>query len=120
MRESLLDLVELVTDAGKERVKHAGLSGMAMELPLNQLESARARKPRVEVTSAKERPKRIGLSGMAMELPLYQFESARARELCVEVTSAFEVQHGLEVGRPARRIVAFALLDPPAGLCNRL
>src|ERR1700733_9401538 len=84
MRESLLDLVELVRDAGKEGVKHAGLSGMAMEFPLNQLESARARK------------------------------------LCVEVTSAFEVQHGLQVGRPAGRIVAFALLEPLAGLCNRL
>ena len=55
MRKSLFDLVELVTDAGKERVKHAGLSGMAMEFPLNQLESARARELCVEVTSAKER-----------------------------------------------------------------
>ena len=53
-----------------------------------------------------------------MEFPLNQLESACARKLCVEVTSAFEVQHGLEVGRPARRIVAFALLEPPAGLCN--
>src|SRR5580704_12463957 len=113
MRDSLFDLVELVGDAGKERVKHACLSGMAMEFPLNQLESGRARKLCVEGTPAKEH---ACVSGMAMEFPLDQVESARTRELCVEVTSAFEVQHSLEVGRPARRIVALALLEPLAGL----
>src|SRR6266851_4271207 len=84
MRESLLDLVELVRDARKERVKQAGLPGMSMEFSLNKLESARARKPRVEVTPT------------------------------------FEVQHGLDVGGPGQRIVAFALLEPLARLGNHL
>src|ERR1700733_4308823 len=84
MRESLLDLVELVRDARKERVKQAGLPGMSMESSLNELEAASAPKPRVEVTPA------------------------------------FEVQHGLEVGGPAQRIVTFALLEPLAGLGNHL
>src|SRR5580692_5882733 len=84
MRESLLDLVELVRDACEEGVKKAGLPGMSMEFSLNELESARARKPRVEIIPA------------------------------------FQVQHGLEVGGPAQRIVAFALLQPPARLGNDL
>src|ERR1700678_807429 len=84
MRESLLDLVELVRDTRKERVKQAGLPGMSMEFSLDELETTRARKSRVEVTPP------------------------------------FEVQHGLEVGGPAQGIVAFALLEPLAGLGNHL
>src|ERR1700692_4451412 len=84
MRESRLDLVELVRDARKERVKQAGLPGMSMEFSLSELESACARKPRVEVTPT------------------------------------FEVQHGLDVGGPGQRIVAFALLEPLARLVDHL
>ena len=51
MRESLLDLVELVRDARQKRVKQAGLAGMSMESSFNEVESARAGKPRVGVTS---------------------------------------------------------------------
>src|SRR5258708_2408930 len=80
MHESLVDLVELVRDAREERVKQAGLPGMSMESSLNELESARARKPGVEVTPT------------------------------------LEVQHSLDVGGPGQRIVAFALLEPPARL----
>src|ERR1700677_3227003 len=57
---------------------------------------------------------------MSVEISTSELESARTRKPRVEVTAAFEVQHGLEVGGPGQRIVAFALLEPPACLGNHL
>src|SRR5258708_12485231 len=57
---------------------------------------------------------------MSMEISRNDLEPASARKPWLEVIPAFEVQHGLDVGGPAQRIVAFALLEPLARLGNHL
>src|SRR3984957_7575739 len=79
MRESLLYLIELVGDARKECMKQAGLSGMSMEFSLNVLESARARKPRVEVTPTFEVQHSLDVGGPGQRIVAFALLEPLAR-----------------------------------------
>ena len=57
---------------------------------------------------------------VAVQFALHELEPAAARKPRLEIIAALQAQHPLEVTGPCQRVVAFGLLEPPAGFGDHL